>query len=72
MKLRRMITVMLFLAFFILSGMELSGKWMVALERDAASVRYVRSLEIKTVQKQAKKKIDYGRLLNANKMSKDG
>jgi hypothetical protein len=67
-----MITFMLFLAFFLLSGMELSRKWMVALERDTASVRYVRSLEIKTVQKQEKKKIDYGRLLNANKMSKDG
>jgi hypothetical protein len=63
---------MLFLAFFLLSGMELARKWMVTLERDTASVRYVRSLEVKTVQKQEKKKIDYGRLLNANKMSKDG
>ncbi len=72
MKFRKMITYMLFLAFFLLSGMELSRKWMVSLERDTASVRYVRSLEIETVQKKEKKKIDYSSLLNANKMSKDG
>ena len=72
MKLRKMITFTLFLVFFFLSGTELSRKWMASLERDPASVRYVRSVDVKTAQKPEKKKIDYGSILEANKMSTDG